>query len=78
MEIPSRNEAGRIRSDQMVSVIFPFLFVNLTSFYVHSFDSIQDGSVAICTPHTGFKDPATAEGTPARQSIELRALVFYD
>ena len=45
---------------------------------INSFDSIQDGSVAICTPHTAFKDPRTPEGTPPRQSIELRALVFYD
>ncbi|KDR70135.1 hypothetical protein GALMADRAFT_144817 [Galerina marginata CBS 339.88] len=42
------------------------------------FDSIQDGSVAIFTPHTGFSDPATPEGTPLRESIEVRALVFYD
>jgi len=41
-------------------------------------DTIQDGSVAIFTPHTGFSDPTTPEGTPLRQSIELRALVFYD
>jgi len=46
--------------------------------FTFSFDSIQDGSVAICTPHTGFSDPTTPEGTPLRQSIELRALVFYD
>jgi len=45
---------------------------------IKCFDSIQDGSVAICTPHTGFSDPSTPEGTPLRQSIELRALVFYD
>jgi len=45
---------------------------------IKCFDSIQDGSVAIFTPHTGFKDPATPEGTPPRESIELRALVFYD
>lgn len=45
---------------------------------IKCFDSIQDGSVAICAPHTGFKDPRTPEGTPLRQSIELRALVFYD
>ncbi|KAF8811247.1 hypothetical protein BYT27DRAFT_7240407 [Phlegmacium glaucopus] len=45
---------------------------------IKCFDSIQDGSVAICTPHTGFSDPTTPEGTPLRQSIELRALVFYD
>jgi hypothetical protein len=45
---------------------------------IKCFDSIQDGSVAICTPHTAFSDPLTPEGTPLRQSIELRALVFYD
>ncbi|KAJ7139080.1 hypothetical protein C8R44DRAFT_605696 [Mycena epipterygia] len=45
---------------------------------IKCYDSLQDGSVALYTPHTGFKDPATPEGTPLRQSIELRALVFYD
>ncbi|KAF5323244.1 hypothetical protein D9619_013505 [Psilocybe cf. subviscida] len=45
---------------------------------IKCFDSIQDGSVARFTPHTGFSDPTTPEGTPLRQSIELRALVFYD
>ncbi|KAG1810574.1 uncharacterized protein BJ212DRAFT_1484152 [Suillus subaureus] len=42
------------------------------------FDSIQDGSVARLTPHTGFQDPKTPEGTPLRESVEVRALVFYD
>jgi len=41
-------------------------------------ESIQDGSVAVFVPHTGFSDPTTPEGTPYRQSIELRTLVFYD
>ncbi|KAJ7449313.1 hypothetical protein FB451DRAFT_1053495 [Mycena latifolia] len=45
---------------------------------IKCYDSLQDGSVALYTPHTGFKDPATPEGTPLRESIELRALVFYD
>ncbi|KIK39434.1 hypothetical protein CY34DRAFT_808271 [Suillus luteus UH-Slu-Lm8-n1] len=45
---------------------------------IKCFDSIQDGSVARLTPHTGFQDPNTPEGTPLRESIELRALVFYD
>ncbi|KAF8064040.1 hypothetical protein FPV67DRAFT_1503302 [Lyophyllum atratum] len=45
---------------------------------IKCFDSIQDGSVAIFAPHTAFQDPTTPEGTPARESIELRALVFYD
>ncbi|KAF8908196.1 hypothetical protein CPB84DRAFT_1834692 [Gymnopilus junonius] len=45
---------------------------------IKCFDTIQDGSVAIFTPHTGFQDPNTPAGTPLRESIELRALVFYD
>ncbi|KAJ7463689.1 hypothetical protein FB451DRAFT_1265226 [Mycena latifolia] len=45
---------------------------------IKCYDSLQDGSVALYTPHTAFKDPATPEGAPLRESIELRALVFYD
>ncbi|KAG1727478.1 uncharacterized protein EDB91DRAFT_1315995 [Suillus paluster] len=45
---------------------------------IKCFDSVQDGSVARLTPHTGFEDPNTPAGTPLRESIELRALVFYD
>ncbi|KAJ8093883.1 hypothetical protein AAF712_008424 [Marasmius tenuissimus] len=45
---------------------------------IKCYDSVQDGSVATLTPHTAFKDPSTPEGTPPRESIELRALVFYD
>ena len=66
----------------MVSVFFFLVWIPRRSqfwpLYSFSFDSIQDGSVAICTPHTAFSDPTTPEGTPLRQSIELRALVFYD
>ncbi|KAF5354279.1 hypothetical protein D9756_007048 [Leucocoprinus leucothites] len=45
---------------------------------IKCFDSIEDGSVARFTPHTGFQDPTTPAGAPFRESIELRALVFYD
>jgi len=45
---------------------------------IKCFDSIQDGSVAILTPHTAFTDPTTPPDAPLRESIELRALVFYD
>ncbi|KAF8893418.1 hypothetical protein BD779DRAFT_1506155 [Infundibulicybe gibba] len=31
---------------------------------IKCFDSIQDGSVAKFTPHTGFNDPTTPEGAP--------------
>ncbi|KAG1876801.1 hypothetical protein C8R48DRAFT_591198 [Suillus tomentosus] len=41
-------------------------------------ESIEDGSVARLGPHTAFKDVNTPEGAPPRESIELRALVFYD
>ncbi|XP_006457246.1 hypothetical protein AGABI2DRAFT_229573, partial [Agaricus bisporus var. bisporus H97] len=45
---------------------------------IKCFDSLQDGSVAVFTPHTGFQDPTTPPDAPLRESIELRALVFYD
>ncbi|TFK33614.1 hypothetical protein BDQ12DRAFT_614998 [Crucibulum laeve] len=45
---------------------------------IKCFDSIQDGSVAAFTPHTGFQDPSTPPDAPLRESVELRALVFYD
>ncbi|KAF8584679.1 hypothetical protein K439DRAFT_1389312 [Ramaria rubella] len=45
---------------------------------IKCFDSKMDGSVAILTPHTAFKDPTTPKDAPHRESIEVRALVFYD
>ncbi|XP_006460560.1 hypothetical protein AGABI2DRAFT_192227 [Agaricus bisporus var. bisporus H97] len=45
---------------------------------IKCFDSVEDGSVSRFTPHTGFEDPTTPKGAPHRESIELRALVFYD
>jgi len=44
---------------------------------IKCFDSVQDGSVAVLTPHTAFEDPTTPPDAPKRESIELRALVFY-
>ncbi|KAL0571636.1 hypothetical protein V5O48_010329 [Marasmius crinis-equi] len=44
---------------------------------IKCYDSIEDGSVAVLTPHTAFADPTTPEDAPKRESIELRALVFY-
>jgi hypothetical protein len=43
-----------------------------------SYDSVQDGSVALFAPHSAFADPATPPDAPLRESIELRALIFYD
>lgn len=48
------------------------------------FDSWGEGlpmgrsGVAKGSPHTAFVDPATPEGVPGRQSIEVRCLVFYE
>jgi len=46
--------------------------------FIKCFDSLQDEGVAVFTPHTGFVDSTTPKDVPFRQSIELRALVFYD
>ncbi|TFL01328.1 hypothetical protein BDV98DRAFT_77439 [Pterulicium gracile] len=45
---------------------------------IKCFDSVQDGSVAVFTPHTAFQDPSTPHDAPYRESIEVRTLVFYD
>lgn len=45
---------------------------------IKCFDSVQDGSVAVFTPHTAFIDPTTPPDALPRESIEIRALVFYD
>ncbi|KAF9259026.1 hypothetical protein L218DRAFT_964003 [Marasmius fiardii PR-910] len=37
-----------------------------------------DDSVARFTPHTAFEDPTTPKGSPPRESIELRFLVFHN
>ncbi|KAK7454511.1 hypothetical protein VKT23_011265 [Stygiomarasmius scandens] len=45
---------------------------------IKCYDSKEDGSVSILTPHTAFEDPSTPPDALPRESIELRALVFYD
>jgi hypothetical protein len=40
------------------------------------FDSIQDGRARF-TAHTAFEDPTAPSDAPARESIEVRALVFF-
>jgi len=44
---------------------------------IKCFDSLDDGETARRVPHTAFVDPAE-EGKEARESIEVRALVFYE
>ena len=41
------------------------------------FDSAVDGRARF-TAHTAFEDPHSVEGAPPRESMELRALVFFD
>ncbi len=43
---------------------------------IKCFDSVADGSVSRRTPHSAFHDAAHEGGAP-RESIEIRALVFY-
>jgi hypothetical protein len=40
------------------------------------YDSDKGGRARF-TPHTSFDDPATPPNAPPRQSIEMRALVFF-
>jgi hypothetical protein len=52
--------------------------------FLKCYDSASDDvtgatrGVAGFTPHTAFIDPNTPQGAKARQSIEVRCLVFYD
>jgi hypothetical protein len=41
------------------------------------FDSIRDGRARF-TAHTAFADPTAPPDAPARESIEVRALVFFN
>ena len=40
------------------------------------YDSAKDGRARF-TPHTSFEDPNTPPGAPPRQSIEARAIAFF-
>jgi len=41
------------------------------------FDTVRDGRARF-TAHTAIDDPSTPPGAPARESIEVRALAFFD
>lgn len=43
---------------------------------IKCYDSRED--VARFTPHTAFENPQTRVGAPARESIEFRAIAFFD
>lgn len=44
---------------------------------IKSYDSAEDGRARF-TPHTAFSDPTSPENARPRESIEVRALVFFD
>ncbi|WP_125182715.1 CmcJ/NvfI family oxidoreductase [Minwuia thermotolerans] len=56
-------------------VWFPDMSVDEVLF-LKSYDSATDGRSRF-TPHTAFDDPATPAGAPARESIEVRAFLFF-
>ncbi|EGN97118.1 hypothetical protein SERLA73DRAFT_183726 [Serpula lacrymans var. lacrymans S7.3] len=45
---------------------------------IKCYDSAKIKDLAVFTPHTGFLDKSAPKDAPLRESIELRALVFYD
>lgn len=86
MEILPRVDARRGLADKMVRLcgnpdprsLCALADFRRRRFFFASFDSVQDESVAILTPHTAFEDPTTPPDALRRESIEIRALVFYD
>lgn len=45
---------------------------------IKCYDSRDDGRTARRTPHTAFVDPRTRDVKVARESLELRCLVFFE
>ncbi|KAE8416407.1 hypothetical protein BDV36DRAFT_297102 [Aspergillus pseudocaelatus] len=45
---------------------------------IKCYDSRKDGQTARRTPHTAFVDPRTRDVKEARESVELRCLVFFE
>ena len=43
---------------------------------IKTYDSLEDGTARF-SAHTAFDDPTAAAGAPPRESIEVRALVFF-
>ena len=72
MEIRARDDPGGGRGDQVVKPIHLRCICSSsarTAFadgVFSKFDSIQDGSVAVLTPHTAFVDPTTPPGAEKR------------
>ncbi|GAX45543.1 hypothetical protein NIES4075_65640 [Tolypothrix sp. NIES-4075] len=54
---------------------FPQLQPN-EALFIKCFDSAEDGRARFAA-HTAFEDPTSPADAPPRESIELRALVFY-
>ncbi|KAG6844892.1 hypothetical protein H0H87_002728 [Tephrocybe sp. NHM501043] len=44
---------------------------------IKCFDSVQDGSVAVFTPHTGFEDPSTPAGVPTATTTTTTGRVDF-
>jgi hypothetical protein len=54
---------------------FPYMQAN-EALFIKCFDSAEDGQARFGA-HTAFDDPTSLPDAPLRESIELRALVFY-
>lgn len=55
---------------------FPFMHRD-QALLIKCFDSVEDGRARF-SAHSAFDDPTSPTDAPLRESIELRALVFYD
>ena len=69
------NNTGEIKSQTVFMGDFPLMTRN-EALVFKVFDSDADAGVRF-TAHTSFDDPNTAPDAAPRESIEMRALVFY-
>ncbi|OAA65861.1 hypothetical protein SPI_02648 [Niveomyces insectorum RCEF 264] len=71
-----KGETFQVRYDAGHRWFYKFGLTPQEVLLIKCFDSKTDGR-ARRVPHTAFVDPAVGENAPARQSIEVRALVFH-
>lgn len=80
VDIVYQNRTGEIYQNAHSDAQRWFYFSNMVpeeAMLLKCFDTAQDGRTRF-TAHTGFENPNAPEGTPPRESIEVRTLLRFD
>lgn len=78
------HEAGAVQANSRHKWYYLKDMTPLEVMLFKCYDSFGEGQpfatkgTSVWTPHSAFVDPQTPEDAPARQSIEVRCLVFYE